>query len=186
MKYIFALILLSVAYITYAESNKTSVMSIFLTCDPDISLINQYDEIKENNEKNQFLRKAASADIHANGKTDADSVNKSLKKATAIRLIGKTPGTNNIDIIINELAFSDLASKSYPAIDASIDKGEVILSHLWRVVEDANSNSDYFMTINAGMALQKIMGKKEYQAMLNAKKGTIDKQVYQSLLLQEY
>jgi hypothetical protein len=194
MRYIIMSVAMSMITISDAAAEKSVPnfnMVIYTNCYVDKTLVEKVSEIEDKEEREKYLVEIAQKDIDKGLKKDNPSKHKEecLKKTTAIRLLGKTPGTNYTDVLIQELTFSDHYSNNstYPAIDALVDKGEKVTNILWNVVEKKKiQDGDSFRRVNnSGAALELILGKAEFSKSLEKHKDKIPKQTYQLLLAGE-
>lgn len=192
MKYVMmaigTLMILSVEGVAGEKSQFDFNTATFTNYYIDEGLVKKVSEIDDKGKRNKYLVKIAERDIDQSLKKENLSKYKAecLKKTTAIRLLGKTPGTNHVDVLIQQLRFTDPHpnNSTYPAIDALVDKGEKVTNILWNVVGKTKiQDEESFQRVNnAGAALKLILGKAEFSKSLEKHKDKIPKQTYQLLL----
>lgn len=161
----------------------------------DKEMVEKVSKMEDRGKQEIYLVKIANKEIDKELKEKQPSkfMSECLKKTTAIRLLGKTPGTNYIDLLINEISFSDPNIKKgqkCPAIQALIDKGEDAEDALWHFFETAELKENYtdeneseFDRIRGAIwALQAInRNDSKYYEELEKKESKIDRQIWQQL-----
>jgi hypothetical protein len=204
MKYIVAFVLI-IAHMGLADEHLNkhhfNPMSFTNSCGDilvDKEMVENVNEMEDMDNQEKYLVGTAKKDIAESLKRDTPSKYREecLKKTTAIRLLGKIHGVNHVDVLIDELSFSDPNIKKgqkYPAIDALIDKGRNAENALWCFLENAelsmliknyNDNEEKIERILQAIWALKAINSNEakFYDELEQRKHKIDRQIYIQLM----
>jgi hypothetical protein len=146
----------------------------------ETTLTNDIARIHDESQRIAFVRSVAAMRVDALSAGTSWS-NVALRKSAALSLLGETDGTNNCDVILAELAFSDPTLCSYPAEHALVKKGKVALPAIWAYVHSFDGKHGYNTLSSAGGALMEILGKREYLKQVHEVRGSVSVHVYQYL-----